>query len=149
VITARISSALTPVLSLNYYGQPFLGTGDYAGFSEVSDPGASTFDKRFRPLSGARVTFDEEANRYRWDADGDGASDAAWRNPDFNVAQFRSNLVLRWEYRPGSTLFLAWNLARTDFLRDPSYDLGRAANRLFGARGPGVFLLKASYWFGL
>lgn len=47
------------------------------------------------------------------DRDGDGTAELSFRNPDFNVRTFRSNLVLRWEYRPGSTLFVVWSQDRS------------------------------------
>ena len=69
--------------------------------------------------------------------------------PDFNFKQFRSNAVLRWEYRPGSTLFVVWNSAREEESEDGSFHLVDDVGTLFGREGSNTLLVKLSYWFGL
>jgi hypothetical protein len=123
-LTARLSYTLTPRLSLQLYGQPFISAGAYADPMEVADPRAPRFADRFRP-----------------------ATIAAF--PDFNFKQFRSNAVLRWEYRPGSTLFVVWNSAREEESEDGSFRLVDDVGTLFGREGSNTLLVKLSYWFGL
>ena len=66
------------------------------------------------------------------------------------MKQFRSNTVLRWEYRPGSVLFFVWQQGRGQFDRDPgSFDIGRDFGNLFKARSDNTLLIKGSYWFSL
>jgi hypothetical protein len=67
-------------------------------------------------------------------------------NPDFNVRQLQANAVVRWEYRPGSTLFLVWSSGRGSQTRDASFDVGRDFDRLLGDAGTNVLLLKLNYW---
>ena len=67
-------------------------------------------------------------------------------NPDFNIRNFNSNAVLRWEYRPGSTLFVVWNQGRSDFAADGRFQLRNNASDLFRAPGTNVLLIKMSYW---
>lgn len=151
-LTARLNYTFSPELSLEFYAQPFISAGAYDGFKEVADPKAGDFDDRFR-------SFADEELRVCDGFYGVGAQAAgceqdagfAYRFPDrdFNLKQFRSNAVLRWEYRPGSTLFLVWNSGLRDFRGDGSFDLSRDVDRLFGAPGRNVFLVKLSYWFGL
>ena len=70
-------------------------------------------------------------------------------NPDFSTKSVRTNSVLRWEYRPGSTLFIVWNRSGSDDTRpgvfSPWQDFGTA----FGAEGTHVFMVKFNYWLGL
>jgi hypothetical protein len=70
-------------------------------------------------------------------------------DPDFNFREFRSNLVARWEYRPGSVLYLVWTQNRTSSENITSDDLGYNFSCLFGAPAENVFMLKFIYWFSL
>ncbi len=138
-ITTRVDFAFTPTLSLQLYAQPFVSGGRYTDFKRVTDPRAERYDQRIAPVAatpeGDRVTLDLEEGP------------VTIGNPDFNFRQFRSNAVLRWEYRPGSTLFLVWSQGRNDFLRDGSFRFGRDMEDLFGAPADDVFMIKVSYWF--
>ena len=107
-LTARVDYAFTPTLSLQLYAQPFVSAGSYDAFKQVDDPVGDAYAHRFASVD-ARL----EDGRYRADLNGDGV-DESFRNPDFNFRQFRSNAVLRWEYRPGSSLFLVWSQGRDD-----------------------------------
>jgi hypothetical protein len=69
-------------------------------------------------------------------------------DPAFNVKRFRSNAVLRWEYRPGSTVFVVWSQGRDAETDDGAFRLGRDAGDLFRAAPENVFLVKWSYWLG-
>jgi hypothetical protein len=140
-LTARLNYTFAPNLSLQVYGQPFISAGDASDFRLVrlTEDGtavapAATFADRFRPVA------PEDADRVQV------------FDPSFNVMQFRSNAVMRWEYRPGSTLFVVWQQGRQDFQPDGSFDLGRDARRLFGfdpahpVPSTNVLMIKANYW---
>jgi hypothetical protein len=146
-LTARLNYTFSPTVSLQLYAQPFLSAGDFTQFQRVEDPRAERFSERFRPL-GSALSRDPETGRYRADLNGDGTGDLSFGDPDFNFKQLRSNAVLRWEYRPGSTLFLVWSQGRTDATGvgevDPRHDLGR----LLAAPGTHVLLVKLTYWLG-
>ena len=123
-LTARADLTMTPNLTLQVYAQPFITSGDYERWSEAADPRARNYDDRFRPYT----------------AGGDPGA--------FNAKQFRSNTVLRWEYRPGSTLYAVWAQGRSQDNLDPgTFDLGRDSRNLFSAHPDNTFLIKASYWF--
>ena len=141
-MTARLDMAFTPDITLQIYAQPFLAAGSYSDFKRVDDPRAERYADRFQGLEARPV---QEGERYAADLDGNGTEES-WRNPDFNTLQFRSNAVLRWEYRPGSALFLVWAQTRDQFSRDGDFELGGAAGDLFGRRPDNVFMVKASYW---
>ncbi|HSW28011.1 MAG TPA: DUF5916 domain-containing protein [Longimicrobiales bacterium] len=139
-LSLRAEYAFTPTLSLQVYAEPFVSAGSYAGYKRVADPVADRYADRFEMLS-ARTDGDEVLV----DVDGDGTAESLDR-PDFNVKQFRSNTVLRWEYRPGSVLFCVWSQGRDHSVQDGAFDLGRDVGDLFGAESENVFMIKASYW---
>jgi hypothetical protein len=69
-------------------------------------------------------------------------------NPDFNVRSLRGNAVLRWEYRPGSTLFFVWQQQRRGSEPFGDFSLGRDAGAIFQQPADNVFVVKATYWLG-
>ena len=142
-LTARIDMALTPTMTLQVYAQPFVATGDYERFAALAAPG--TYD--FLRYGDGESTIAFEDGVYRADADGDGPAETIqFSNPDFRVRSFRSNVVLRWEYLPGSTLFFVWSQDRADRAHDPDFDGVADLRRLFSDPMRNVFVVKASYW---
>jgi hypothetical protein len=139
-MTARLDMAITPNLTLQFYGQPFLSTQAFGGFKVVEDPRAADYGARFRLLDATRTDTGWEA-----DLNGDGSLEG-FPAPDFRVAQFRSNAVLRWEYRPGSTLFVVWGQARDDAAPDGDFHLGEGMRGLFDRAPENVLMVKLSYW---
>ncbi|MEX2182208.1 MAG: DUF5916 domain-containing protein [Gemmatimonadaceae bacterium] len=123
-LTTRIDYTMTPTLSFQLYAQPFTTSGDYSNLRQLADPRAADYDDRFTPYGA--VTPD-----------------------DFNFKQFRSNSVLRWEYRPGSVIFLVWQQGRQDTRDGGSFSPLRDFRDLFDTRADNTFLIKASYWFSL
>ena len=123
-ITTRMNWTATPTLSIQFYGQPFVSAGSYSEWRELAAPRAKPYASRFRSY-------------------GTGTAPAG-----FNVKQFNSNAVLRWEYRPASVLFLVWQQGRTqNDLNRGSFDGQRDVQDLFGATPQNTLLLKLSYWF--
>ncbi|MBI2074042.1 MAG: hypothetical protein HYT81_13590 [Gemmatimonadetes bacterium] len=147
-LTLRAGFTFTPTLSLQLYGQPFVSAGDYSEFGRIVDPEAATLAQRLARYHASELTFDESSGSYRVDGNADGVADFTFGNPAFTFREFRSNAVLRWEYRPGSTLFVVWSQGRQ--LADGSgrFRLGRDVADLFGAEGTKLFTVKLSYWIG-
>ena len=153
-LTARLNYIFTPTLTLQFYAQPFISAGDYDGFMEVQEPRAARFGDRFRrlPEDEIRQCADEDGNvffgvRPRAAGCGDGAGFAyRFGQPDFNFRQLNSNAVLRWEYRPGSTLFVVWSQGRSEFVPDGRFQLRSNTSDLLRAPGSNVLLIKMSYW---
>lgn len=139
-LTTRVDFAFTPTLSLQLYAQPFVSAGTYDEFKQIADPVAARYVDRF-----SAVAPSVSGSGYAADLDGDGTEES-FRNPDFRFSQFRSNAVLRWEYRPGSTLFLVWSQGRDGFSSNGSFDFGRDVGDLFRVTPDNVFLIKFSYW---
>ncbi len=142
-LTARADWTFSPTLSLQLYAQPFVSAGRYDDFRRVEEPRAERFADRFAPV-GTRA--DGEGSLLA-DIDGDG-SEEAFRRPDFSFKQLRSNAVLRWEYRPGSTLFVVWSQGRDHYSRDGAFSFRNDLGTLFDQPGSDVFMVKLSYWLG-
>ncbi len=155
--TTRLNYIFTPDLTFQFYAQPFFSAGDYEGFLEVDDPRAGGFGDRFRTLEEGEIRECRTSDGslfygVRPTAAGcDDAAGFAYRvnNPDFNIRQLNTNAVLRWEYRPGSTLFVVWSQGRNDSAADGRFQLRRNASDLFRAPGTNVLLIKVSYWLNL
>jgi hypothetical protein len=146
-LTARASYSFTPTLSLQLYAQPFISAGRYGTFRQVVNPRAPRFAERFHTYSQSELSYSDSTGTYAADLNGDGTGDVVFANPDFNVKEFRSTTVLRWEYRPGSALFVVWSQGRSlDTAGDGSFALGRDVRRLFGAPPTNVLLVKLNYW---
>jgi len=148
----RINVNISPDLTLQYWGQPFVATGKYHDHKVILDPMADRYTGRFWTFTSAQKTFHEVSNSYEIDMDLDGNTDYQIKNPDFKVREFLSNLVLRWEYTPGSTLYLVWsqNRSYSNGMGEMSYfsDLGDLFNR-DNNMPHNIFLIKFSYRFGL
>ena len=142
----RVSLNLTPDLSLQYWGQPFISAGRYTGFRYITNSMADNYYDRFRQFSESEISYDGQEDIYR--VAETGGRTYTFNNPDFNVKEFLSNLVIRWEYRPGSTLFLVWSQNRKSYHNDGSFDFSRDTGRLFGEHPHDVFLVKLSYRIG-
>lgn len=116
----RFNFTFTPKLSFQLYVQPFISSGDYMDVGSLDTPRGYTFT----PYAGQVP------------------------NIDFNYRSLRGTAVLRWEYRPGSTLYLAWQQSRADYAAGVGdFDFSRDRQALFRARPDNVFVLKANYWF--
>ena len=153
-LTTRLTYTFAPTLSLQVYAQPFLTAGSYGSFREVDDPRAAAFRDRFHVFTPDELTYvpaEEEGGwgEYEVDRDGDGAADYAFGEPDFNFKELRSNVVLRWEYRPGSAAFLVWSQGRSHTGPDGAFRFGQDMDTLLGAAGSNVLALKISYWLDI
>jgi len=125
-MSTRLNYTVTPNLTFEFYGQPFVSTGKYSSFREVSDtPDADRYADRFVPYTpppSAKTAF--------------------------KVTQLRTNTVVRWEYRPGSTLFVVWTQGRQDDEnRNPDQSWAEDYRDLFALHPDNTFLVKLVYWF--
>ncbi|MGH7467995.1 MAG: DUF5916 domain-containing protein [Longimicrobiales bacterium] len=137
----RAELAVTPDLSVQVYAQPYASTGRYYDYGELEHVGSERLLRYGRDLG--RVESDASEVRVF-----DGAQQLTIRRPDFNVKSVRTSSVVRWEWRPGSTLFLVWQQDRAgEAALGPRADLGDALTA-FSARGTHYFAFKVSYWFG-
>jgi hypothetical protein len=149
-LDTRVNWTFSPTLSLELFAQPFVATGDYSDYKEFVRP-RSLQTRAFTPAELSVVENDGgRPVRYRLDTDGDPLTDQGFRffNNSFNVRSLRGNAVLRWEYRPGSTLFFVWQQQRSGGEPFGDFELGRDTGAIFNARPDNVFVIKATYWLG-
>lgn len=147
--TLRLDFTLTPDLTIQYYGQPFISSGGYVNFKHIIEPHAQDFSNRYSVFSESQVSLNTADESYEIDENLDGNTDYSFGKPDFNFREFRSNLVLRWEYSRGSTIYLVWSQGRTSSSSNGTFAFGNDIDQLFGVKAHHVFLIKINYWFSL
>ncbi len=122
-MTLRVNYTMTPRLSLQLYAEPFTSTGRYTNFKE---------------LVNGRAPYDQQYSPYAYGG-----------NPDFRYTSLRTTNVLRWEYRPGSTVFVVWQQGREQYDERSHYSIGHNVGDIFSAPGANVFLVKVAHWFNM
>jgi hypothetical protein len=142
----RANYAFSPDLNLELYAEPFASSGRYARIGELAAPRTRDLVVYGGAGTGTGLTRDTENGDYTVSVDG---TTFEIENPDFDVLSFRSNLVLRWEWRPGSTLFVVWQQNRSENEeRGRLVGPGKLVESL-GADGENVLALKFTYWLPL
>jgi hypothetical protein len=145
--TVRAAWTFSPTLSVQLYASPFVASGGFREYKEAADTYADAYADRFLVLGADQVAGVDGGVVV--DKDRDGVADYRFGRPDFNVRELNSNLVVRWEYRPGSTVFAIWSHGRGSFEPDGRFRLGHDLAGLAGVTGEHVVMVKANYWIGL
>ena len=149
-LETRMSMTFSPTLSFELFAQPFISSARYSRFKEVAAP--RSLDLVVYGEDAGTVTTDTDASgrvsRYHIDPDGSGpAAEMVVGNPDFNLRSLRGNAVIRWEYRPGSTIYLVWTRTGSDFASGiGDMRFSRDVDALFSAKADNIFLVKVNYW---
>jgi len=147
-LETRVNWTFTPTLSLQFYAQPLLSANEFRDYKELRAP--RTFDFAVYGRDQGTIASDGDGG-FAVDPDGPGAAGAfTVADQSFNFRSLRANLVLRWEYRPGATLFLVWQQSRSneaDGVGD--FDLGRDFRSLRTTPADNLLAVKLSYWLGL
>jgi hypothetical protein len=143
----RLNVTFTPTLSLELFLQPLIASASYTRFHEYDRP--RSLQRTTYGVNGGAIA--PVAGGYRIDPDGPGGAAQPFTigNPDFNYRALRGNAVVRWEFRPGSTLFLVWTQSREDVAPESDFALGRDVRGLLGTKPTNIFLVKMSYWMGM
>jgi len=148
-LVLRTDLTLTPTLSIQYYAQPFFTAGDFYDLMKVNDPKALDYNKRFEKF-GNSISYNEDNGEYEVDKNLDGIPEYFFSGyNDFNYKQFRSNLVLRWEYKTGSAMFLVWSQGFTDYEEFQPFGISRDARTLFNTDGDNVLMIKVSHMLNI
>jgi hypothetical protein len=150
-LSIRFNYSIKPNLSLQYYGQPYVSTGNYGQFKRITDPDNHIYEDRFHVFNNYEILLEDNEASYLIDENQDGTTDYAFDNPNFDFLQYRSNFVMRWEYKPGSALFLVWNKERTE---NPGMENFSISGSVDGFLDPeseayNTFLLKFTHRFVL
>lgn len=119
-VDTRVNVLFGPRTSLQVYMQPLVVVGNYLDFRALARPRTFTFDKYSATLPS---------------------------DPDFNFKSLRINAIFRWEWRLGSTLYIAWTQQRQDFANPGQFQAGRDLRRVFTAPGDNILMAKITYWF--
>lgn len=143
--TIRLNYNITPNLTIQYYGQPFISRGRYQDFKFVGNSMAKEFDERFISFADNQISYVD--GEYQIDDDVDQAVDYTFGDPDFNFMQWRSNMVVRWEYVPGSELFLVWTQGSNASGNPEDNLIPSLRENIFSQKAHNIFLLKWTYRF--
>jgi hypothetical protein len=143
-VTFRVDYNITPEISIQYYGSPFATVGNFSQFKRVTDAQAKNYHNRFAELQPVL-----NGNIYEVSENNNGSIDYNFWNPNFDFSQFRSNLVFRWEYRPGSQFNFVWSQDRTAFVQPGSQVLSKGMGSLKDVFPNNIFLVKFNYWFSM
>jgi hypothetical protein len=144
--TLRAEYFITPEFSLQFYGSPYASIGKFKELYRVNNPYAHRIENRYAPLG--VITLTNERKLYL-DDDSDNKADYFITNPDFNFREFRSNFVLRWEYKAGSTLYLVWSHNRSDYDNWYQEKILESFSGIAGLPSQNLFMVKLSYWLSL
>jgi len=156
----RVDMTFSPTLSLQLFAQPFLSSGQYLTYKQLER--SESFDFRVfgegeyqvdeggnAACVGGQSCLDENGGTRHLDLDGDGTVDYSFDDRDFNLRSLIGNAVVRWEYRPGSTVFLVWQHRQSAWANTGEFDMDRDLTALWDAPSDDVFMLKVNYWLGL
>jgi hypothetical protein len=148
-MSIRLNFSILPNLNIQFWGQPFIASGRYTNFKHITDPKADLFTDRYYTYNENEISYDEENHIYLVDENGDSNPDYYFFNPDFNFKSFKSNLVIRWEFVPGSNLYLVWSQNRDQYDPNGSMDMGPNLKELANVYPYNIFMVKFSYRFML
>jgi hypothetical protein len=147
-ISMRLDWTFSSALTMQVYVQPFVASGAYTNLKELARPRSYEFD--VYGVDRGSVSLDPARETYTIDPDGAGPSAAfQLRNPDFTLRSLRGSAVMRWEFRPGSSLYVVWNENRAGVVRRGDLDFARDLRGIGDTDSDDVFLVKIGYWLPL
>ena len=141
--TLRFEYFISPEFSMQYYGNPYASMGTYKNFREVTDASNRSLSERYGSLTQTELPDNKYLLKNK-----DG-HEYTINKPDFNYQEFSSNLVGRWEFRPGSTLYLVWTNTRSAYSDQMDQNIWKSFGSIRNVESQNVFMVKFSYWFSL
>ena len=149
-MTTRLNVTFTPTMSVELFLQPLISANDFSSYKEFDQPRGLAKNIYGVDVGTIRTEGAAGERRIFVDPDGPGpAEEFSLGDPNFNFRSLRGNLVFRWEYSPGSTLFFVWTQDRNSTDPFGNFDFGRDSGQLFGAPTDNIFLVKLTYWLGI
>jgi hypothetical protein len=143
--TLRLNYSFTPDISLQFYGQPFISKGQYTDLNYVLNPLGESINDRISVYSDQQISFENDV--YTIDENTNGITDYSFSNPDFSFVQLQTNLVARWEYIPGSELFLVWSRGSVGNANLQNGLVDSVSDQVFRTPANDTFLVKFTYRF--
>jgi Domain of unknown function (DUF5916) len=151
-LDTRVNWTFTPDLTLQLYAQPFIASGAYSSFREFAAPRTVRKLVYGQDIGTIVRTPATPTTSATYTVDPDGATGPAapftFQDPDFTFRSLIGNAVLRWEYRPGSTVFFVWTQNRTGSDPNGAFDFSQERRQIFRDRPTNVFQVKVNYWLG-
>ena len=138
---------ISPSLTIQYYAAPYISTGKYSDFKRVTNANSDVYQDRFHQFTNEEISYDESREEYSVDANNNGSTDYQISNPDYNFKEFQSNLVLRWEFTPGSMIYLVWTQNRSQSDGFGTFRFSDDFDQLFKQYPHDIIMLKFSYRF--
>ncbi|MEZ5103014.1 MAG: DUF5916 domain-containing protein [Draconibacterium sp.] len=143
--TFRVEYFITPELSLQYYGSPYASIGKFTNYRKVNQARAKSLINRYSLL----YIADLRENQILVDENNNEFLDFSYENPDFDFQEFRSNFVLRWEYKTGSTLYFVWTNTSYGYVDKYNPSIWNSFKNITKTEAQNAFMIKLSYWFSL
>lgn len=140
-VVARLNAVASPTLTLQIHAEAFTSENRFTGFTRIASPRAARFEERFRRFAPEEIVRSADQRAVRLDVTGDGVPDTQIPEPDFAVGRFRTSTVLRWEWRPASTLFLIWTQGRGGRCAAPAEVCSP-----FSQPPTDVLMVKSTFW---
>jgi hypothetical protein len=146
-MSLRIEYSVSPNLSIQYFGRPYLSSGKFSDYKYITNPKADDYTSRFSLYDANQIEYDQANKVFRIDENRDGTIDYTFNNRDFNYLDLQSTMVLRWEFKPGSTFFAVWTHGKNSYESTHSSSLSNDVDNLYSSIPHNIFLLKFSYRF--
>jgi len=144
----RMNWLFIPDMSLQLYLQPFVSVGNYYNYNYLKR--ANSYDFRKFGNDNSTINYSESSGKYTVDPDGEGSAESiSFYDPDFNFKSMRVNLVFRWEFVPGSLLYLVWSREQINLNNPGKYEFSRDFGNLWKAESDNIFLAKINYWLDI
>lgn len=144
-MTMKLQVNFTPDISLQLYGSPFTSTATFSDYKEAAQTTSSTYEERFKRLDSEKLHLENGVYTVMQN----GSPLYNFKKPDFSFNEFRSNIVARWEYLPGSTLYFVWEHHMSDRATSVLNGWGDNLDRMFGLPARNTFMVKLNYWFAI
>ena len=147
-LTLRIDFSITPDFTIQFYGNPYFSNGQYSRYKSVERPQAVDYYDRYTLLN-KEITYSADEKVFHVDSDFNNEPELSFDDPDFNFAEFRSNVVARWEFSPGSTLFFVYTHGRSVYETITGSAYSHHLDNLLHTRPDNIFIIKLNLWFSV
>ncbi len=146
-MTMRVDLNITPDFTIQYYSAPFISAALYSDYKKITEPKNGVYENRFHSFNENEINYLPQDDIFQISENADGNYNYNFSKLDFNYQQYRSNLVIRWEYKPGSLLYLVWSQDKTNNSSNGTFNFRNNIKDMFKVGALDVILIKFSYRF--